>query len=493
MNFKTAYNDISKDERDKGGIIMKKIKVGILTFSDGREFVHRDLVDINKKFEGKLKERLEATEEIEVITGSEIVWKPSIAKREALKLRNEGAEVTIFNYAVWAFPHFTVIAGKFAPQPFLLFGNVNPKYPGMVGMLAAAGSLDHDGTFSKRVWGDIENDEVLHRVIAFIRAAAAKNRLKGARYGLIGGRPMGMYTAVPNVDLWNSLFGVDIEHIDQYEIIRRSELIQVEKAKRAREWLESRVGKIHYDDKQLTPEKLELQIKSYYAVKDIMEEMELDFVGIKAQPELTNNFATMDVTEAFLNDPYDWDGPHEPIVCATEADSDGALTMQILKSISKSPVLFADVRHYDAEFDVLDLCNSGSHATFFAGKSYVPEENLKHVEFYPEGFYFPAGGASVRHIAAPGKVTIARLMRKNGKYWMAIIPAEFVDLGDRAEEKAFNTQIEWPHAFAKLEVPIDEFLSTYGSNHCHAVYGDYVEELKTFCEISGIDYRLYRR
>lgn len=64
---------------------------------------------------------------------------------------------------------------------------------------------------------------------------------------------MGMYTAVPNVDLWNSLFGVDIEHIDQYEIIRRSELIPVEKAKRAREWLESRVGKIHYDDKQLTP------------------------------------------------------------------------------------------------------------------------------------------------------------------------------------------------------------------------------------------------
>jgi L-fucose isomerase len=33
----------------------------------------------------------------------------------------------------------------------------------------------------------------------------------------------------------------------------------------------------------------------------------------------------MDVTEAFLNDPYDWDGPHEPHVCATEADMDAAL------------------------------------------------------------------------------------------------------------------------------------------------------------------------
>ena len=60
---------------------------------------------------------------------------------------------------------------------------------------------------------------------------------------------------------------------------------------------------------------------------DRAAEYRLDFSGIKAQPELTNTFCTMDVTEAFLNDPYDWDGPHEPHVCATEADMDGALTM----------------------------------------------------------------------------------------------------------------------------------------------------------------------
>jgi hypothetical protein len=40
-----------------------------------------------------------------------------------------------------------------------------------------------------------------------------------------------------------------------------------------------------------------------------------------------------------LNDPYDWNGPKEPIVAATEADMDGALTMEILKHISNQPVL----------------------------------------------------------------------------------------------------------------------------------------------------------
>ncbi len=476
-----------------GGGFVKRIKIGILTFSDGRPNVNAELSQLNEKFQDTFINTLESTGEIEFVSKPKVVWKPSIAKEEAIEIRNAGAEITIFNYAVWAFPHFSVIASKFAPGPFLLFGNINPKYPGMVGMLAAAGALDQSGTTHTRLWGDITKRETLNKVLEYIRAAHAFNSLKGQRYGIIGGRPMGMYTTVPNVDLWNTIFGIDIEHIDQMEIVRLSDEVSDSKAQKALEWLQKRVKKIHYDGKQLTPEKLKKQIKSYYAVKEIIEENELDFAGIKSQPELTNNFVTMDVTEAFMNDPYDWDGPHEPFVVATEADSDGALTMQILKYVSNSPVLFADVRHYDAEDNFFDLCNSGAHATFFAGRSYTPEENLKNVEFYPEGFYFPAGGASVRHIAAPGRVTIARLARKNGKYWMTIIPAEFLDFGEEKNEiKAVATQVEWPHAFAKLEVKPEEFLSTYDSNHCHAVYGDHVDELKHFCEIAGIDYKVYK-
>ncbi len=471
---------------------MEKIKVGILTFSDGRKNVNDELKNINRKFQSSLAKALEKNGEIEIIESKEIVWKASLAKKEALKLRDLGAEMTIFNYAVWAFPHFSVIASEFAPSPFLLFGNVNPQYPGMVGMLAAAGALDQSGTFHKRVWGDINDEKVYKQVMSFVRAAHAFKKLKGQRYGVIGGRPMGMYTAVPNVDLWKKIFGVDVEHVDQYEVIRLSQAVSDEKAMEGVKWLESHVKAVHYDGKQLTPEKLALQVKSYHAIQKIIEENELDFGGIKGQPELTNNFVTMDIAEAFMNDPYDWEGTHEPFVLATEADSDGALTMQIMKLMARTPVLFADVRHYDAEDNFFDLCNSGEHATYFAAKSFDPKENLKRVELYPEGFYFPAGGASVRHIAAPGHVTLARLARKDGKYWMAIVPAEFLDFGEeKNEEKAKATQIEWPHAFAKLRVEAAEFLSTYDSNHIHGVYGDWVEELVNFCEMAGIDYKIY--
>ncbi len=471
---------------------MDKIKVGIMTFSDGRPKVHNELLETNKRFQSLLSKTLRTTDEIEVLEAKEIISKPSVAKREALRLRDLGAQLTIFNYAIWAFPHFSVIASKFAPGPFLLFGNINPQYPGMVGMLAAAGALDQTGVVHKRLWGNIENEKVLRQVMAFIRGTYAFNSLKGQRYGIIGGRPMGMYTTVPNVDLWNSIFGIDIEHIDQYEVIRLSQEVPEARAENGLKWLESHVKKIHYDGKQLTPEKLKTQIKSYHAIQRIAKENELDFAGIKGQPELTNNFVTTDVAEAFMNDPYDWEGPHEPFVLATEADSDGALTMQILKTIAKTPVLFADVRHYDIKDNFFDLCNSGEHATYFAAKSFDPKDNLKHVELYPESFYFPAGGASVRHIAAPGRVTLARLARRNERYWMAILPAEFLDFGEEKNEaKAKATQTEWPHAFVRLEVSAEEFLSTYDSNHIHGVYGDYVKELVDFCKVARIDYKIY--
>jgi L-fucose isomerase len=74
---------------------------------------------------------------------------------------------------------------------------------------------------------------------------------------------------------------------------------------------------------------------------------------------------------------------------------DGALTMQIFKHLSGSPVLFADVRHYDAENNIWYFSNSGTHATFFAGASYKPEENLRNVKLLPETVDYPAGGASV--------------------------------------------------------------------------------------------------
>jgi L-fucose isomerase len=470
---------------------MRRPKAGVLTFSDGRPHMHQELLPQTREFQARLSARL-GDAGWDVVAGREIVWTTDLAQREARFLAAEAVDAVIFNYGIWAFPHFSAIAAEFVPHPILLLSNVNPKYPGLVAMLAAAGSLDQIGVAHGRISGDVHDAAVFRRALQFLRPAMAKNRLRGEVYGLIGGRSMGMYTAVPALDQWRREFGIDIEHIDQYEIVRRSSAFPDARADAGIAWLERHGATIHYDGKRLTPELLRRQLKSYLAVREILDEWRCSFCGIKGQPEMTNHFATMDVAEALLNDPYDWEGPHDPIVCATEADSDGALTMELLKHIAGTPVLFADVRHYDAEDDVWDLCNSGEHATYFAARSLDPAANLRRVHLYPADIYFPAGGASVMHIAAPGEVTLARLARRRGRYWLAIVPAEFVEFPQAvAEAKAVATTPVWPHAFARFRVPPDAFLPEYDSNHIHGVYGNYVDDLVWLAKMLGIEHRVF--
>ena len=55
---------------------IRKTRVGILTFSDGRKYIHETLVDLNQRYQDRLAAALEATGEVEVVGGREIIWTP---------------------------------------------------------------------------------------------------------------------------------------------------------------------------------------------------------------------------------------------------------------------------------------------------------------------------------------------------------------------------------------------------------------------------------
>ncbi|MGW4740305.1 L-fucose/L-arabinose isomerase family protein [Nocardia xishanensis] len=460
-------------------------RIGVISVSDGRDYVHTGIADFIRATEDRLVDALTAAGH-EVVRGREIISDNALAGSVAREVAAAGVDLTVLHYAVWAFPHFSMLAAGATPGPLLLLSNIDPVQPGMVGMLAAGGALDQIGRAHTRLWGDPADDALIEAIGVRATAAAAVSALRGSTFGRIGGRPMGMNTAVANTDQWQRLFGVDVEEIDQWEIVRRAETADAGEAKAAREWLE-RHATVHYDGAKLTPELLERQIRSYLAMRELIAQWRLDFSGIKGQPELTQYFATMDVTEAFLNDPYDWNGRKETHVCATEADMDGALTMQLLKHLAGTPVLFADVRHYHADRDIWDLCNSGQHATWFAARSDDPAENLARVHLYPEVFFFPAGGASVHHLAAPGTMTLARLTRKDGDYRMQLMLGDFETYDEQTNASLMKQSTrEWPHAFARLDARAEDFLSRFGANHIHAVPGDHRAAVRATCDLLGI-------
>jgi L-fucose/D-arabinose isomerase len=462
--------------------------VEIITVSDGRASVYAELEDFALDSQRRLARALRAcghsVEEAATIVGANDA---AVAAGRAAAAAHP--DLTIVNIPVWTFPNLTLLIAGETAGPLALFSNVDPAYPGMVGMLAAGGALAQVGRAHARAWGAIEQQRTLARVDELVRAGGAARRLRGSTFGRIGGRPMGMNTAVASTDQWLREFGIDVEEIDQLELVRRAGLVEPARLRAAREWLERHAAGVHYDDRQLTPALLERQISLYHAMRELIDERHLDFCGIKAQPELTDHFCTADVAEAFLNDPYDWEGEKPVTVCATEADMDGALTMLILNALSATPALFADMRHHHAELDVWDLCNSGQHATWFAARSGQPAENLERVHLYPQGFYFPAGGAAVHHLAAPGAMTFARLSRTDGRYRMQVLAGELRRHDEQTDERLMRASTyEWPHAFAHLAAPVEEILGRYGSNHIHAVPGEHVSALREVCAFLGVEF-----
>ncbi|MGH3301513.1 MAG: L-fucose/L-arabinose isomerase family protein [Streptosporangiaceae bacterium] len=462
-------------------------RIALATASDGRDFVHREIVSFGLTVQERLAEALRQRGH-EVVTGEGDLSSNVDAVRLGRQLSATHPDLTLINYPVWAFPHFSMLFAALCSGPVALFSNIDPQYPGMVGMLAAGGALDQIGRRHSRVWGDTADPQVIEQLSQLATAASVAQGLRGSTFGRIGGRPMGMYTTVSNTDQWMAKFGIDIEDIDQYELVRRSSAVDPAVTKAARLWLEKTAAGVHYDGDKLTPDLLERQIGVYYAARELIEEWRLDFCGIKGQPEMTNNWCTMDIAEAFLNDPYDWDGPKPTMVCSTESDMDAALTMQILKGLARTPVLFADVRHYHADLDVWDLCNSGQHATWFAARSDDPAVNMARVHLYPEVLYFPAGGASVHHVAAAGEMTFARLTRHSGRYRMHILRGGFEQFDDTTTDRLVRAStFEWPHAFARFRASASEFLSRFGANHIHAVPGDHTDGLLAVCDLLDVD------
>jgi len=467
---------------------MRKPKIGILGFSDGEPEVHEQLKDIVQVQLDTIVGELNKTNEVEVVKGDILINSVKAAKEESLKMVAKGVDGMIFSYGVFSFPNFSAIAARNSKGPFLLAANLNPDWPGMVAMLASGGALHHLGIDHFRVAGDVKEKKVLDRMLTFAKCAKVASQLNGQKYGLIGGRSLGMYSSTVSMQDWQEKFGIDIEHVDQSEILRLAETIPEEDVNKAFKWLSNNIGKINYDNKRLTKGKLKTQIRHYEATKKIIEKNKFDFISVKCHYEMSRNYCTQCLSAAFFNDPYDWNGAKEPMVFACEADSDAALTMQILKLLTSEPVIFMDVRHYDKEYDVMVFCNCGSQATYYAGRSTDPRENLKNVTLYPCLEIYSGGGAHVNFMTKAGHATIARLNRTKGKYRMSIIPAEFVEL---PREKMAETTIEWPHIFAKLPFNHQIFLDQFDSNHCHAVYGDYVEELKMICKMLDIEVELF--
>ena len=292
-----------------------------------------------------------------------------------------------------------------------------------------------------------------------------------------------MNTGAVSTSQWMEEFGVDVEHIDQLDIIRRAKDVDEDEVERAYSWLCEKAGKVSTEGKA-EPEHVKEQIRHYIAMRDIVKDSNLDFAGIKCHYDMSEYFHTCCLSAVFMNDPYDWNGPKEPVMLACEADSDGALTMQILKLISGYPSLLFDVRSYDFENNVFVCCNCGAQPSWYAARSEDPAANLAKVFVEPVIAKYGGNGAHFPYVCKEGEITMARLSKVSGKYRMFLARGEFVDF---PREKMSETCSAWPHGYVKMDIEPNDFLEVFNTNHAHVVPGDHRKAIEFYCDLMNIE------
>lgn len=458
------------------------MKIGVLSVSDTRASVHEDLLPYIQACEGQICGLLDSLGI--AWEAGEVIHSAGGARAQGRAMLAKGVDGILFNIAMFSFPNLTAIAARVFGGPVMAYDIANPDLPGLVGLKANAGMLRQCGIRCEALWGAIDEAEVRRGIEAFSRAAHAVSALKGSVLGIIGGRSIGIGTASLNPDLLMSLFGVDVEHIDQLELVRRAALIPDAETEAAVAWLSDHMRAIRYDDDKLTLQTLRLQIKYFLATRQIIEENGLDFGGVKCHCEMSAHYSTQCLPVMLLNDLYDWTGSKESFSYSCESDGDGALTMQVLKLMTGMPSFLVDMRYYDRTDDLLVLCNCGAMPSWYAARSEDSTENLAATTLEPIIPKYKGTGCHVRFIAAPGEITFARFTRTGSRYKCTAFLGEAVSQPEKRLEK---TTPQWPHIFVKTAAPM-EVVRLWECNHLHGTPANRRRELSLLCGMLDIDF-----
>ncbi len=468
--------------------IMTKPLVGLMTFGDERDYMWEGYFGgLTKPRHAEAREFLNSLP-LEVIAFDECARSKQEVDRQVRELKAAGVEALFAHTPCWATPNVVVRAVQSMDLPTVIMTSKSAATHGMVGMFGAAGTLSQLGIDHIRIRDDFGAPVFEEKMLPYFRAASVKARLCGRVMGLFGGRSLGIDTGTFDPMQWRAQFGVDVDHIDQLEIVRRAELVDADRVENTMDWMKQKFASIAFDDDKLTEDKLAFQARCYLANKDINAEKGLDFISVKCMTELSDHYVPQCISAALMPGPYDAEGAKQPCSMSCEADGDGALSMEILKEVSGGgSTLFADVSHMDEAKKILYLPNCGGMCSWFASRSDKAEDNLGKIELRPS--VRPGGGAITYFTASPGPITLARLYRVAGQYRMAIIPGDVINLTED-DQAAFVSQRgkhQLPTAFVKVEADLDHLVDEFGSNHISGVAGSWVQELEILCEMLDIE------
>jgi len=475
------------------------MKVGLISFTDPRKataYVGEREGYIRAKH-AELKEYLEkqgfdvVDPMVELRSGGDEIFGIQRVEevQRAIKIfQQEGTQAIIIGCWHWTEPQLPLMVVRALDLPTLLFTEDDPTWAGSVHISATGASLWEVGVNlsalrHERVLGDKE------QVARWARGACALSRLREAVLVLWGGSYcLRMEHLQDDIPTLKSFIIGDIITEGEYILINRAEEILSQEGERIDKfikWLEKGGTKIEFDEQMLTEEVLRKQVALYLAARDRLGEVEGDVLGVsvKCQPELSEIYGVDGCfLPAFLPFPEDSEGKRDIVPTVCEGDIKGLLTCAALFAIDPdTPPLFGDLKYVGRDYIIISNC--GASSVYYSCRCCETGRMLKNI--WIRGQCQGVAGGAVGYFGEPGELTVARLVRVGGEYFMQLGRGEAIKIDEKVTSNIRWGDM-WPHIAIDLGVDPKTFVRAAGSNHYCATVGDRVEELKHLCRQAGI-------
>lgn len=498
-------------------------------------------------------------EPVKVVIADTTIGRVAEAAACAAKFKKEGVDITLTVTPCWCYGAETMDMDPMTIKA--VWGFNGTERPGAVYLASVLATHAQKGLPAFGIYGHDVQDaddasipaDVAEKLLRFGRAAVAAASMRGKSYLQIGSICMGIGGSIIDPAFIEEYLGMRVESVDEVEIIRRmAEGIYDEaEFERALKWTKEKCAE-GFDKNppalQKSPEQKEQDwafvVKMMCIIKDLMSGNEnLGFAeekaghnaiaaGFQGQRQWTDFYPNCDFPEALLNTGFDWDGPREPYLLATENDVLNGVGMLFGKLLTGTAQIFADVRTYwspeavhkatgyalegkaKEAGGIIHLINSGAacldangQARNAAGEGVIkPWYELDGADMErilaattwnaADNGYFRGGGYSSRFVTeAQMPVTMMRLNLVKGlgpvvqiaEGWTVRLPEQVTDALWK------RTDYTWPCTWFAPRVTgagcfktAYEVMNAWGANHGAISYGHIGADLITLCSMLRI-------
>ncbi|MCR4914242.1 MAG: L-fucose isomerase [Prevotella sp.] len=560
-------------------------KIGIRPTIDGRQGgVREQLEEKTMALANAVKNLIESTlkngdgSPVECIIANGTIGRVGESAACAELFEREGVGSTITVTSCWCYGSETMDMNPYYPKA--VWGFNGTERPGAVYLAAVLAAHAQKGLPAYGIYGhDVQDladnsipDDVAEKILRFARAAQAVATMRGRSYLSLGNTCMGIAGSIVDADFLQHYLGMRTEYVSLVEILRRVDFGIYDKTEfeKAMTWVEKyckpQEGHDYNEDRPLFPgtpmttfngkgkgksrkekdEDWAFTVKTMMIIRDLMQGnpqlLDMGYkeeaighnaiaAGVQGQRQWTDYKPNFDFPESLMCSSFDWNGPREAKILATENDFLNGMSMLFAHLITNRGVMFSDIRTYWSPAAVervtghvlsglpalgfIHLINSGATTLDATGamtdeqgnptmKPYWEmtdkdvEDCLKATSWMPaDRDYFRGGGYSSHFLTKGGMpMTMLRLNLVHGlgpvlqlaEGWTVELPQEVNDILDK------RTDPTWPTTWfvPRLDPAKDAFkdvysvMNSWGANHGAICYGHVGADLITLCAMLRI-------